>query len=74
MQRDGNEAARLIYQALRNRFDVTYNSVVNRAQLWTPEFWQSLQRRLEENGLYSGPIDGRPNPATFEAIRRLSGQ
>jgi hypothetical protein len=74
VQRDSGEAARLIYQALRNRYDLTYQSLVNRPQLWTPEFWQSLQRRLQENGLYSGAMDGRPNPATYEAIRKLSGQ
>jgi TPR repeat protein len=74
VQRDGGEAARLIYQALRNKYEVAYDSVVNRPQQWTPDFWQSLQHRLQENGLYSGPIDGRPNLATFEAIKRLSGQ
>jgi len=74
VQRDGNEAARLIYHALQNKYDLTYQSLVNRPQIWTPDFWQGLQRRMEENGVYSGPIDGRPNPATMEAIRRLSGQ
>jgi TPR repeat protein len=74
LQRDGNEAARLIYLALRNRYDVAYQSLAQRSQLWTPEFWQSLQQRLQENGVYSGAVDGRPNPATLEAIRRLAGQ
>ncbi len=74
LQRDGSEAARLIYQALHLRYDVAFQSLTQRSQLWTPDFWQNLQRRLAEGGLYSGAVDGRPNPATLEAIRRLAGQ
>lgn len=74
LQRDGSESARLIFRALQNKFEVTLQSLTGRSQLWSPDFWQSLQRRLEEAGLYTGPIDGRPNSATLEAVRRLCGQ
>lgn len=69
-----NEAARLIVHALENKYDVTLQSLTGRPELWTSDFWQSLQRRLEEKGIYSGTIDGRPNPATLDAIRRLAGR
>jgi TPR repeat protein len=74
LQRDGGEAARLIVHALENKYDVTVQSLTTRSDLWTPDFWQNLQRRLEEKGLYSGAIDGRPNSATLDAVRRLAGR
>jgi TPR repeat protein len=74
LQRDGAEAARLITHALENKYDVTVQSLTTRSDLWTPDFWQNLQRRLEEKGLYSGAIDGRPNSATLDAVRRLAGR
>jgi len=73
LQRDGDEAARLIMHALENKYDVTVQSLTTRADLWSADFWQNLQRRLEEKGLYSGVIDGRPNAATLDAIRKLAG-
>jgi TPR repeat protein len=74
LQRDGGEAARLIVRALENKYDVTVQSLTTRSDLWTGDFWQSLQRRLGEKGLYSAAIDGRPNSATLDAVRRLAGR
>jgi len=74
LQRDGSEAARLIIHALENKYDVTVQSLTTRSDLWTPDFWQNLQRRLEEKGLYSEAIDGRPNAATLDAVRRLAAR
>jgi hypothetical protein len=71
LQRDGTEAARLVLRALDTRYDVTVQSLVNHPDLWTPEFWLSLQRRLAERGVYSGPIHGRANPAILEAVKRF---
>jgi len=71
LQRDGGEAARLIVRALEVKYDVTLQSLTNRPELWTSDFWQNLQRRLAEKGLYSGSIDGRVNPATLDAVKRL---
>lgn len=71
LQRDPDEAAHLIVRALETKYDVTVQSLTGRPELWRPDFWQSLQRRLGEKGLYSGTIDGRPNTATLDAVRRL---
>jgi TPR repeat protein len=71
LQRDGAESSRLIFQALEKKYDVTVQSLTTRPELWTSDFWQNLQRRLAEKGLYSGSIDGRANPATLDAVRRL---
>lgn len=72
LQRDGGEAARLIIRALEVRYDVTLQSLTNHPEVWTSDFWQNLQRRLAEKGLYSGSIDGRANPATLDAVKRLA--
>jgi hypothetical protein len=74
LQRDGGEAARLVIHALENKFDVTVQSLTTRSELWSADFWQNLQRRLEEKALDSAAIDGRPNAATLEAVRRLGGR
>jgi hypothetical protein len=71
LQRDPEEAARLIIRALETKYDVTVQSLTTRPEVWTSEFWQYLQRRLAENGLYNGQIDGRANSATLDAVRRL---
>lgn len=71
LQRDPAESARLIAQALDNRYEVTVQSLTNRPELWSGEFWQNLQRRLAEKGYYSGPADGRPSSTTLDAVRRL---
>jgi TPR repeat protein len=71
LQRDGAEAARLIFRALEGKYQVTVQSLTNHPEVWSSEFWQSLQRRLADKGLYAGAIDGRANPATLDAVRRL---
>lgn len=71
LQRDPAEAARLIMQALEGKYEVTVQSLTNRPELWSGEFWQNLQRRLYEKGYYSGPADGRPSSTTLDAVRRL---
>jgi len=71
LQRDGSEAARLILRALETKYDVTVQSLTTRPDIWTSEFWQNLQRRLAEKGLYAGAIDGRANAATLDAVKRL---
>ena len=71
LQRDGAEAARLIFKALEAKYDVTVQSLTTRPEIWASDFWQMLQRRLSEKGLYTGQVDGRANPATLDAVRRL---
>jgi TPR repeat protein len=71
LQRDGGESARLIVRALENKYDVTVQSLTTHSDFWSADFWQNLQRRLAEKGLYNGAIDGRANPATLDAVRRL---
>jgi TPR repeat protein len=74
LQRDGAEAARLIMKALEAKYDFTVRWLTTRPEIWTADFWQNLQRRLEERGLYGGPADGQPNPATLDAVRRLGSR
>ena len=71
LQRDGAEAARLIFRALEAKYPVTMQSLTTHPEIWTSEFWQNMQRRLAEKGIYAGAIDGRANSATLDAVRRL---
>jgi TPR repeat protein len=71
LQRDGGEAARLIVSALETKYEVTVQSLTTHPEIWSADFWQNLQRRLAEKGLYNGPIDGRANSATLDAVKRL---
>ena len=71
LQRDGAEAARLIFRALEAKYDVTVQSLTTHPEIWSAEFWQNLQRRLGEKGLYTGALDGRANSATLDAVRRF---
>ena len=71
LQRDGGKSARLIARALENKYDVTVQSLTTHPEFWSSDFWQNLQRRLAEKGLYNGPVDGRATPATLDAVRRL---
>jgi TPR repeat protein len=74
LQRDGSEAAHLITRALEAKYEVTAQSLTTHPELWSADFWQNLQRRLEEKGLYSGPVDGHPSPATFDAVKKLASK
>jgi TPR repeat protein len=71
LQRDGGEAARLIMGALEAKYDITVSLLTSHPEYWSSDFWQNLQRRLAEKGLYNGAIDGRANSATLEAVKRL---
>jgi TPR repeat protein len=71
LQRDGAEAARLILRALEAKYDVTVQSLTTHPEVWSADFWQNLQRRLAEKGLYSGTVDGRANAATLDAVRKF---
>jgi TPR repeat protein len=74
LQRDGSEAARLITRALEAKYEATVQSLTTHPELWSADFWQNLQRRLEEKGLYSGPVDGHASPATFDAVKKLASK
>jgi TPR repeat protein len=74
LQRDGSEAARLIVRALEAKYEVTLQSLTTHPEVWSSDFWQNLQRRLEEKGLYSGVVDGRANPATLDAVKKLGSK
>jgi TPR repeat protein len=71
LQRDGAEAARLIFRALEAKYDVTVQSLTTHPEIWSAEFWLNLQRRLTDKGLYAGALDGRANAFTLDAVRRL---
>jgi hypothetical protein len=61
-------------RALEAKYEVTLQSLTTHPEVWSSDFWQNLQRRLEEKGLYSGVVDGRANPATLDAVKKLGSK
>jgi hypothetical protein len=71
LQKNPAEAARLVALALDSKFDVAINDLTTRANAHSPQFWQELQRQLSKRNVYNGPLDGTPNPAVINAIKRM---
>jgi hypothetical protein len=42
--------------------------ILQRPDIWSPQFWRELQALLSQAGVYQGPLDGRFGPATVRAI------
>jgi TPR repeat protein len=67
-QKDPEQAAELMMQALDLRYEFSINQMMRNARAWSPEFRRALQRRLRDAGLYSGRIDGEMRDTTIAAI------
>lgn len=74
LQRDPREASRLIMRALEGKYEVSVQLLTTRSDFWTSDFWAELQRRLAEKGIYTEVIDGRPNTATLDAVKRFGSR
>lgn len=71
VQKNPMEAARLVALALDGKFDLAINNLTSRPNIFSPQFWQELQRQLVRRNVYNGPLDGVPNQAVMSAIRRM---
>jgi TPR repeat protein len=79
LQKNPAEAVRLITLALDSKydvvmdrkFDVAINVLTTKPDVFSPQFWQELQRQLAQRNVYSGPLDGTPNPTLMSAIKRM---
>jgi hypothetical protein len=71
VQKNPMEAARLVALALDGKFDIAVNALTARANSFSSQFWQELQRQLVRRNVYNGPLDGTPNQAVISAIKRM---
>ena len=66
--KDPEEAAELIMQALDMRNEFTYRQMTQNSRAWSPEFRRALQKKLRDAGVYSGKIDGELRDTAIAAI------
>ncbi len=67
------DAGRYLYAALRSGSSKVLSILQTSPNMFTPETRQSLQRRLQEVGFYSGAIDGSFGPGTNRGLRQAYG-
>jgi TPR repeat protein len=68
VQRDSERAAELVMKALRSGHEFSYQQMMQNGAGYTREFRMSLQRRLKDEGVYTGPIDGDFGQTTQAAL------
>jgi TPR repeat protein len=66
--KDPEQAADLILQALDMRNQFTYQQMTQNSRAWSPEFRRTLQKKLRDAGVFSGKIDGELRDTTIAAI------
>jgi hypothetical protein len=71
--RGPEDAAALLYQALRSGNARVLSVVPLMEEQFEPETRRALQRVLRENGFYEGDLDGAIGPGTAAAMRKAFG-
>lgn len=66
--RDSEQAAELVMRALRMGHEFSYRQMLENAKGYTREFRMGIQRRLRDEGAYTGPLDGEFGQTTQAAI------
>jgi TPR repeat protein len=66
--RNSEQAAELVMRSLRAGHEFSYQQMTKNGAGYTREFRQSMQRRLKEEGSYTGPIDGDFGQTTQTAL------
>ncbi len=68
-----NDAADLLYRALRGGSELALDGLLNNADKFPKETWAGLQAILAEKGLYDGTVDGSFGPGTRRAVLAAYG-
>ncbi len=71
--RSHDDAAAYLYGALRGGSADALDALIGQPGYFTTATWSALQRKLADNGFYSGGADGRPGPGTRKAMRAAFG-
>lgn len=66
--KDSDQAAELIMRALRLGHEFTYRQMMQNSKGYTQELRLGVQRRLRDEGLYSGPVNGDFSQPTLTAL------
>lgn len=68
VERNGTVAAEWMIKALAAGYESARTQMQEKAAAWSDDFRISLQTRLKDLGVYSGPVDGNVGPTTLKAI------
>lgn len=71
---DPLQAAEWMFQALQKGHAPTVESLTTYRDAYSLEFRRALQRRLQEAGVFAGPVDGIFGPATLRAVNELAAR
>lgn len=71
--RGPEQAGELLYRALRSGNKAVFDQLTTRPNMFSADTRKALQRRLSENNLYAGAIDGAFGPGTQRSIRAAYG-
>lgn len=71
--RGPEQAGELLYRALRSGNKAVFEQLTTRPNMFSADTRKALQRRLSENNLYAGAIDGAFGPGTQRSIRAAYG-
>ena len=72
VDRDYRAAAEYMFRSLQRGYDFAINQMTANAGQWNIGFRRDLQRIMQEEGFYTGAIDGAFGPGTRRAIEALS--
>jgi len=65
------KAADLIFRSIKSGNEFSLDQMRDNIAAWSVPFRRELQRLLQIEGLYTGPIDGKVGPGTTRALERL---
>jgi TPR repeat protein len=71
---DNEEAAQWVIRAIARKNAFTLEQMRTNSVAWGLPFRKALQRQLKEQGVYSGPVDGKFGSTTFTAINTLANR
>ena len=71
---DNEEAALWAIRAIQRNNTFTIEQMRTNGAAWGLPFRKALQRQLKEQGVYSGPVDGKFGATTQSAINTLANR
>ena len=74
INRNRKKAASLVFRAMRLKSEYTLEIMTINSKRWSKPFRQELQRKMKQEGYYSGAIDGKFGPGTIAAMKKVAGK
>lgn len=72
--KDPATAAKLVYEALKLKLKMSYDSLTNHPGAWSKDFRKEIQKKLKADGHYDGKVDGDFGDGTKDAIKKVYEQ